>query len=999
MYGDFEYQVKKECRKDLLREAEHWRLLKQAGLKTSLNLWPPFENNLPRYIKMKPKTFFKSILFRSIMITLVVLLTGQVVDLQAAGDDDELLMADFGGGFGDGAGSVRVNNLGATVRTMVVQPDHKIVVGGHKNDSFWLARYTPEGTLDKGFGNDGQIITPFSASLDFITALAMHPDGKIVAGGKSNDDFAIAQYQSDGTLEFARTLDFDGDKDVINSIAVQPDGKIVAGGQVTDCGVFSCTEDEFGFARFTITGTPDESFDTDGKVMIGLGGFQEGLKQVVIQADGKIVGIGEKVDSFDGEARVGIIRLDSNGNLDNTFDGDGKFTSDNIGAGIDGVVQPDGKIVAITTHMKMVRFNSTGSIDTSFGNTGIVELITTEGLMNAQEINLQTDGKFLITGKNVAGDTPILIVARYTSQGQPDVSFGQGKGYVTFPSDIQRVGELGIAPDGKIVFLDAGALTRLLPDGELDDGDGRVFTDLTGNNDAINAVAIQPDGNIVVTGHQNVLVDNRPAKRLVVARYSVSGRLDDSFGASGGVIIPNDVFSDGNAIGLDAQGRILVAGIFKRNSTSNSFDFILQRYRSDGAPVFFPGAADRLWPLTDFGGHDSAKDLVVQPDGKIVLAGISLTDSPDFALIRYQESGAPDPTFDNNGRVVTDFDDQDSIESLGGMVLQPDGKIIVVGSTRPAGAARTEVDFALARYRAEDGVLDPTFGEGNGKMTTDVAGDQDTLMAVDLLSNGKIMVGGTATIAGRRQFVVARYADTGQLDRTYNASGGALAGLAVADFGRDAFAHDMILEPDGRVVLVGCVQGTIDRFAIARFSVDGQPDTSFGGDGKATIGMNSAENACAHSVAREARGHYMVAGNSDLQLLNSQFALARIQGREVINIPPTALPNEYTTSLDTPLTIAAPGLLDNDRDAEGRALTAHLGTLPANGTLTLNKDGSFSYVPNPGFIGSDSFTYQADNGIAFSDLATVSIIVNNSSADPNPGPGGDFKIFLPMVVK
>ena len=137
---------------------------------------------------------------------------------------------------------------------------------------------------------------------------------------------------------------------------------------------------------------------------------------------------------------------------------------------------------------------------------------------------------------------------------------------------------------------------------------------------------------------------------------------------------------------------------------------------------------------TDFGGSvDRAFAMALQPDGKLVVAGDS---DANFALARYNSDGSLDAGFGTGGKVITSFGGTDQASAV---ILQPDGKIVVAGQTDTG----VSIDFALARYMP-DGSLDGAFGSG-GRVTTNFIGNSDDLgSAVALQSDGKIVVGGTS---------------------------------------------------------------------------------------------------------------------------------------------------------------------------------------------------------------------------------------------------------------
>ena len=181
---------------------------------------------------------------------------------------------------------------------MALQPDGKLVVVGDSDASFALARYNPNGSLDESFGAGGKVVTSFGGA-DQASAVILQPDGKIVVAGQTDTglsiDFALARYMPDGSLDAGFgsggrvTTNFVGNSDDLGSaVALQPDGRIVVGGT---------SEDNFALARYTPEGVLDSSFGTEGKVTTNLGG-EDLLHALALQPDGSIVAVGESADHF-----------------------------------------------------------------------------------------------------------------------------------------------------------------------------------------------------------------------------------------------------------------------------------------------------------------------------------------------------------------------------------------------------------------------------------------------------------------------------------------------------------------------------------------------------------------------------------------------------------------------------------------------------------------------------------------------------------------------------
>jgi len=264
-------------------------------------------------------------------------------------------------------------------------------------------------------------------------------------------------------------------------------------------------------------------------------------------------------------------------------------------------------------------------------------------------------------------------------------------------------------------------------------------------------VAVQPDGKLVAVG----VAKTSRSGDFALARYNTNGSLDATFGTGGKVTTDFNGNDDAaNAVVLQPDGKIVVAGEAK---TSRNQDFALARYNANGSldPTFGTGGK----VTTDFAGNDDAAfALVLQPDGKLVAAGEAKTSrNQDFALARYNANGSLDPTFGTGGKVTTDFNGDD--DAAHGLVLQPDGKLVAAGVAKTSRSG----DFALARYNA-NGSLDPTFGTG-GKVTTDFNGDDDAAFAVARQTDGKIVAAGGAKVGRSRSdysgsnedFALARY--------------------------------------------------------------------------------------------------------------------------------------------------------------------------------------------------------------------------------------------------
>lgn len=266
--------------------------------------------------------------------------------------------------------------------------------------------------------------------------------------------------------------------------------------------------------------------------------------------------------------------------------------------------------------------------------------------------------------------------------------------------------------------------------------------------------------------------------------------------------------------------------------------------------------------LTNFGGTgDMARSVVVQPDGKLVAAGTTnVNGATDFALVRYYDNGALDPSFGVDGKVVTDF--AGSYDSVGSLVLQADGKIIAGGWS----VVDSIANFALARYNT-DGTLDAGFGAG-GKVRTDFGGVSAQVFATALQPDGKIVVAGYVNIDGGAQFALARYSPDGTLDAGFGSEGKVTTAFGADQGFSFAQANSLAIQPDGRILAGGLAFVEGFGFALARYNSDGTLDASFGAGGTVTTPFGS--NCRAFSIALQPDGKIVAAGTA-----NSDFALAR----------------------------------------------------------------------------------------------------------------------------
>jgi uncharacterized delta-60 repeat protein len=424
-----------------------------------------------------------------------------------------------------------------------------------------------------------------------------------------------------------------------------------------------------------------------------------------------------------------------------------------------------------------------GDLDPSFGIGGKVTTDFSPGIGWAYSVAIQADGKIVAAGY-VVGTVSQFALVRYKSDGSLDPSFGTGGKVTTdFAPFNSQASSVAIQADGKIVAAGSAgsdfALARYTSDGSLDTSfgtGGKVTTDFGPFGSGASSVAIQADGKIVAAGSagSDFFATGKLGSDFALARYNSDGSLDTTFGTGGKVTTHSQgcsnpppyflapCYSVAYSLAILADGNILLVGRTTDGNTAFemgvSWGFGLY---SPAGNTYFVGGSDfaidnafRYEPRE----YPTAFSVAIQADGKIVVAGRAPTyNTVDFALMRMNYEGSYfsyDTTFGTDGKVTTDFG---PLGALGGgassAAIQADGKIVAVGSTSVSEPAS---DFALARYNS-DGSLDTTFGTG-GKVTTDF-GPGDEAHSVAIQADGKIVAAGFTfnMNTGLFEFALARY--------------------------------------------------------------------------------------------------------------------------------------------------------------------------------------------------------------------------------------------------
>lgn len=401
----------------------------------------------------------------SLVLALVLL-----VCFGALHGQDGALDTSFGS---DGIVTMDIDNSNDAMKSILTQTDGKIIVAGYTTDTiadkFCLVRFNIDGTVDNSFGMDGVVTTTF-ASTSIASDIALQSDDKIVVAGHtwggSENHFALARYNPDGSLDTSFgengtvSSSFPGKYAIARALAIQGDGKIIVGGQVY---TLNNDFDEFALARYETNGSLDATFGTGGQVTTSFGeGTQNWINAIELQENGKIVAGGFSNDL------CALARYNENGTLDPTFGNSGLVTTwiPNTTQGIinalaidsNGGIFGGGFSVDAYSNFTVVKYDSSGMLDNTFGVNGIVVTQLSPEQDAIADILLQADNKLLVAGSTNENSIFQFALARFDGAGNPDPTFGTNGVVKTLvnphPNILQAI---TLQSDGKILatgFID-----------------------------------------------------------------------------------------------------------------------------------------------------------------------------------------------------------------------------------------------------------------------------------------------------------------------------------------------------------------------------------------------------------------------------------------------------------------------------------------------------------------------------------------------------------------
>ena len=780
-----------------------------------------------------------------------------------------------------GTGGRVLSNLGhgnERMNAVVVQPDGKVVSGGHANylysftGAFLLTRYTSDGILDTDFGSDGIVSTAINAgdigwdvsngSDSEISDLVLLPDGRILAVGRSFtfinssglNRLALAMYNADGSLDTGFGNNgwvVDLDVYSVNAYAdVLDDGRIV----VACSGYGPCN-----VLRYLANGDRDTSFDGDGLLPVQVNAYPHEVRGMAVLPDGRIVVGGYVYNGTDED--IFLVRLNSDGTPDLTFNGTGSLLSapgiaaDHLN---DMVVEEDGTVTLAgstvlgewITNFLVQRFLPDGTPDASFGIDGTTTLDPGQWGGQLAAIDRMSDGSYV-----VAGSAEGTVAAHLSASGQWDNGFGTA-GLCAINVSPHRLDATDIAVDQQDRAMVVGGVSLNSGNIDFDAGvacvtgagvldvtfsvDGTDVMDPNIGGDLGMAIAQQPDGKLVVAAESQ----QGSSTAMVVARYLTDGTPDPTFGTNGHVVA---AFDKPLCIAIQPDGKILV-GV--------DYAFAVYRLNSDGTPdLSFNGSGVvAIYDFLSNSDQGAVRGIAVQPDGRIVavgFAGIWPSIDKAIAVARFLPSGALDTSFDGDGKQVTNVDPSRWEEGFG-VALQADGRILAYGYTE------TFPGCTLVRY-LPDGTPDNSFG-GDGIATVFLLNWYSHPNSMVVRPDGRILVASTVVDDNGTTYdyevALVQVMPDGTPDNSFGT-----AGVLITDLGgysEEAFG--VVLQPDGKFLVGGYTNnGVDDDFMLLRYTAAGVLDATFGSSGIVTTAFGPSTDR-AQALLLQSDGKAVLAG-------------------------------------------------------------------------------------------------------------------------------------------
>lgn len=539
------------------------------------------------------------------------------------------------------------------VHSIAIQSDGKILLGGNfltynGKSSNGLVRINSDGSIDNSFNIGSGLNAP-------AYKIAIQPDGKILVAGNFTTCNGVSRNRivrllSNGSID-TTFKPGTGFNNWVRTITILSNGKILAGGMFNTYNGNTSVR----IARLNPNGSFDASFVTGT-------GFQSEVTTILPLANGKVIAMGHFLN-YKSTFMNRIVRLVSNGNIDNTFSSGGSFD----GGVYSAVIQPDGKIVAVGAFInfdnkvrnRICRLNSNGSLDTTFKPE--VPYLVSEIIYS---IAMQSNGQFIAVGKLLTyhEKNGLNNIARFNTDGTYEREFNYSNGF-----QVSEVSSFAIQPDQKIIaggtfysyngFVSA-CVARLHPNGEIDSS----FKSSIKHSSAVYTVNLQSDGKIIAGGGF-VMKDNKPQRSII--RLNTDGTIDTTFKIGSGV---NSLVY---TTAIQSDGKIIIGGTFTLFKDSSVIRIVR---------VFPNGIIDTSFK-TGLSFNDIVYKIQIQPDNKILICGrfTKYNNVAYSGIIRLLPNGSIDSTF-NPGTGISNGFPASGTAFATALTMQSDGKIIMVGN-------------------------------------------------------------------------------------------------------------------------------------------------------------------------------------------------------------------------------------------------------------------------------------------------------------------------------
>ncbi|MFS4460160.1 hypothetical protein [Bdellovibrio sp. HCB2-146] len=638
----------------------------------------------------------------------------------------------------------------------------------------YLKSFNADGSLDMTFGyQKGNVTAIRPGFISYFKKLVQVGDVVYLAGqtNPGDEDIILARYHLDGTYDTSfnksgtAVFDLSGNSDYVSDMVIQADGKILIAGQ---------TNENFTVIRVNTDGSLDTGFATAGMFLsqFSPGSSSDLVSKILLQSDGKIILAGHTNDAVDG---IGMMRLNADGSLDNTFGTGGKAKTNNASIHVSGAkLLSDGKIIVAGSdgaNTVIAQFTTTGALDTSFNTTGYVVRKFSASDNFVVSVDVQTDGKIVVAGFAGSFFSAQAFVARVNADGSTDTTFNT-TGYSIFDfvaGQDSSVFQVSVSGTGLFVYGDT-----------IDSGVGLTSTGLKKFTSTGAA-----DTSFNTTGTRVINIGDQSTDIMYSTKRLASGKL--------------------LAVGGSSSGGLPEAALIVRYNSDGSVD---STFGTGGAVEYAPFVG----PMWEFG------DVVEQSDKSIVvLLNYMDAGDPTVRVVRFTENGTLDLSFNTVGY-------RDIFYEFGlygsSLALDTNGNIYV------ATAVMLATDFALGVVKITTaGALDTSFNT-TGTLTIDLPSNSDGATHIQILEGGKILLAGRNDVS----IDLIRLNSDGSMDATF-ATAGVYQGNPSG--GASGYMLRNVVVKNDKILIAGSVGDPfvgVEPFVL-QFDKDGALDTSFGTNG------------------------------------------------------------------------------------------------------------------------------------------------------------------------